>query len=230
MFALIKQSAFALLYAILFSASILACHSSVCTYRTPDKTAFDKAVLSPALRDSIRHSTIMIGMPYSVVRSVFSKCKGDTAIVVASSGSRQVLDESEGLFSHFHDPGIQIYLDKYRTSQGMLYIWYGNMNYYRAEIAQGDSVFLYSDSRIDTANVVSLATKQILRINKSMKNVKAIPYAEIHSREFIGKQSFLYDLAALDTTSIKQQTQSKAEYPVLHLELGSTVITSFHWK
>src|SRR4051812_1583644 len=129
-------------------AVILASCSHICTIGTPDRTAFDAMILSPALRDSIGHNTIALGMPYSVIRMSFGRCGSDTAIAVASSGSRQPLDESEGLYSHFHDPNIQIYLDKYKTSQGNLFIWYGNTNFYRAEAVKGDSVFLYTGSRI----------------------------------------------------------------------------------
>src|SRR5438552_18597702 len=92
-------------------AVILASCSHICTIGTPDRTAFDAMVLSPSLRDSIRHNTITVGMPYSVIRMAFGGCGSDTAIAVASSGSRQPLDESEGLYSHFHHPNITTNLD-----------------------------------------------------------------------------------------------------------------------
>jgi hypothetical protein len=197
---------------------------------TPDLAAFGNVVLSPALRDSISHNTLTLGMPYSAVRSVFAGCGCDTFIAVASSGSRQPLDESEGLYSHFHDPNIQIYLNKYKTASGDLYIWYGNLNFYRAEVSKNDSIFLYSLRGIDTATVASLTKPQILRIAHPIMPGSLVPYAEIHSREHVGQVSYWYDLNVLDTVTVKQQSQTTAEYPILHMELGTTPVASFHWK
>src|SRR5579872_2068829 len=78
--------------------------SHICITGTPDLTAFGNVVLSPALRDSMSHYVLTVGMPYDAVRMVFGGCGSDTSIAVASGGSRQALDESEGLYSHFHDP------------------------------------------------------------------------------------------------------------------------------
>ena len=222
-----KNITFALLLAVFV---FLESCSHICMTGTPDLAAFGNMVLSPALRDSMSHNTLTIGMPYSAVRMVFGGCGSDTSIAVASSGSRQALDESEGLYSHFHDPNIQIYLNKYKTAQGDLFIWYGNMNFYRAEVSKNDSIFLYSLRGIDTATIASLTKPQILRTAQAMIPGSLVPYAEIHSREHIGKVSYWYDLNVLDTVTVKQQTQTTPEYPILHMELGTTPITSFHWK
>jgi hypothetical protein len=196
----------------------------------PNLAVFGNVVLSPALRDSMSHNALTIGMPYSAVRIVFGGCGCDTSIAVASSGSRQALDETEGLYSHFHDPNIQIYLNKYKTASGDLYIWYGNMNFYRAEISKNDSLFLYSLSRIDTARVTSLTKSQALRADRSLVSGTVYPYAEIHSREHIGNVSYWYRLDVIDSVTIKQESQTTPDYPILHMELGTTPITSFHWK
>ncbi|MEP7233890.1 MAG: hypothetical protein ABI778_01220, partial [Ignavibacteriota bacterium] len=168
--------------------------------------------------------------PSSAVRMVFGGCGCDTSIAVASSGSRQPLDETEGIYSHFHDPNIQMYLNKYQTSQGDLFIWYGNMNFYRAEISKNDSIFLYSSAGIHMARVSSLTKPQVLRTDRAVAGGSSYPYAEIHSREHVGQISYWYDLDAIDTVTIKQQSQSTALYPIVHMELGTTPITSFHWK
>jgi hypothetical protein len=204
--------------------------SHVCITSTPDLSAFRNAVLSPSLQDSMSHNTLTLGMPYSAVRSVFGGCGCDTSIAVASSGSRQPLDESEGLYSHFHDPNIQIYLNKYKTASGDLFIWYGNMNFYRAEVSKSDSIILYSLGRIDTAIVASLTKPQVLRTAHAITPGLLVPYAEIHSREHVGSVSYWYDLNVIDTVTVKQQSQTTAEYPILHMELGTTPIKSFHWK
>ncbi len=169
-------------------------------------------------------------MPYAVVRAVFSGCKGDTAIPVASIGSRQMLDEREGLFSHFHDPNIQVYMDIYPTDKGDLYIWYLNPDFYRSEVSKADSIFLYSESKVDTAKVVSLTKPRVLTISKPLTANLSIPYAEIRSREQIGQVSYWYGLTMLDQTTLKQQPQSTPNYPIVHLELEKTVIKSFSWK
>jgi len=217
-------------FSLLFAAMLLlhSCHHT-CTYGTADLTAFKGFVLSPALRDSMSNNTVCLGMPYSTVRMIFGGCSCDTSIAVASSGSRQPLDETEGLYSHFHDPNIQMYLNKYKTSQGNLYIWYGNMNFYRAEVSKNDSLFLYSPGSMEFARVSSLSKPQMLRADRSLP-VGSYPYAEIHSREHVGSASYWYHLDAIDSVTIKQQSQTTADYPILHMELGTTPVSSFHWK
>ncbi len=222
-----KNISFVLLIA---ACALLESCSHVCVSGTPDLASFGNTVLSQALRDSMSHNVLALGMPYSAVRMVFGGCGCDTSIAVASSGSRQALDETEGLYSHFHDPNIQIYLNKYKTSQGDLFIWYGNMNFYRAEISKNDSVFLYSLHGIDSGTVSSLTKPQILRLANAVVPGTPVPYAEIHSREHVGQVTYWYDLNMIDTVTLKQQTQTTAEYPILHMELGTTPISSFHWK
>lgn len=231
MFFLPKPSAVAASAAMIALSFIFSNCSSVCVTRDVDQAAFKDVILSQPLRDSLSANTLCVGMPYSVIRALYSGCSCDTAIAVASSGSRQPLDETEGLYSHFHDPNIQIYLDKYKTPQGTLSVWYGNMNFYRAEIVKNDSVFTYSASaKIDTGIVASLTKAQIIKLSKAIENVSAVPYAEIHSREHIGKISYWYDLSMIDAQTLKQQSQSLALYPILHMELGTTVINSFRFK
>ncbi len=224
---LLKYRSFILIFVTL---AVLQSCSHICMTGTPDLAAFGNTVLSPALRDSMSHNTLTIGMPYSAVRMVFGGCGSDTSIAVASNGSRQALDETEGLYSHFHDPNIQIYLNKYKTPQGDLFIWYGNMNFYRAEVSKNDSLFLYLPSGIDTARVSSLTKSQVLRADRSLVNGTVYPYAEIHSREHVGLISYWYHLDIIDSVTIKQESQTTPDYPILHMELGTSPITSFHWK
>jgi len=217
--------------AVFFAAmTMLVSCSHICTYGTPDISAFNQFVLSQSLRDSLSHNTLTIGMPYSVVRMLFSGCGSDTSIQVAASGHRQELLETEGLYKTFQDPNIQMYLNKYKTSQGDLYIWYGNMNFYKAGISKNDSVVLYSVSKINSAHITSLLTSQKFHTDSVLIKNTIIPFAEIHSRENIGNITYWYDLKVIDSVTVKQETQATSQYPILHMELGTTPITSFHWR
>lgn len=219
------------LSAILFLLPVftLSCIHRPITYGTPDMERFKKSVYSRSLTDSIEHKALTPGMPYFVSREVFMNCNGDTAIPVASTGSRQKLDEREGLFSHFHDPGIEVYLDRYQTDRGTLCIWYGNPTFYRFNVMAKDTMVAFGQDGTDTARILYLLKSFSLRLEKSTR-ASAIPYAEIHHREQNGQISFWYNLAMVDSTTIKLNPQKKSEYPIFRLELDNKEITSFTWK
>jgi hypothetical protein len=222
-----KRLTFCLLLAV--SAFLQSC-SSICATHAPDIAAFDKIVLSQAFRDSIRNNTLTVGMPYSAVRMVFGGCGSDTSIQVAALGHRQELIEHEGLYSTSQDPNIQVFLNTYKTPQGDLYIWYGNMNFYKAGISANDSAVLYSSSGILPAHVSSLVSSQKFCTDRKLIKGTAIPYAEIYSHDDATVVSYWYDLSVSDSVTVRQKTQSTPNYPVIHMELGTTVVTSFHWK
>ena len=217
-------------FVLLVAALLLASCCPVCMTGTPDQAVFEKAVLSQALRDSLKNNTLTLGMPYSAVRMVFPGCIPDKSIQVAASGHRQELLETEGMYSTFQDANIQTFVNKFKTSQGDLYIWYGNVDFYKAGISAGDSVVLYSASNIIPAHVTSLLTSQKFRTELTLTKGMAIPYAEIYAHDGAASVSYWYDLSVSGTDTIKQKTQSTPNYPILHMELGKTVITSFHWK
>ena len=213
---------------LLFLALNLSCAPSTCLYENPDKARFNHLVLSSALQDSLQHNVITIGMPYFVVQQVFQNCSEDTAIPVASIGSRQKLVERQGLYSRSHDPDIEIYLAEYRTAKGMLRVWYRDPDFYRLKSVSGDRILLFGLDQIDTAVILSLAGPLKLRISKNLKEA-TIPYAEILHKNPVGKRTSWYHLTVSDSTVILGD-QVRSEYPIFRLELNDNSITSFRWK
>ncbi|MBI3365144.1 MAG: hypothetical protein HY033_09580 [Ignavibacteriae bacterium] len=217
--------------AILCFLSLLgiSCVRHPVTFGKPDLQRFRTSVHSQSLLDSIRQNVLAVGMPHFVVREIFLSCDGDTEIPVASIGSRQKLDEHEGLFSHFHDPGIEVYLDRYKTERGTLLVWYGNPTFYRFGVMAKDTLYAYGEQEIDTSRVLWLLKPFSLRLEKRMHTTD-IPYAEIHHREQKGQISYWYNLTMIDSTAINLNPQKKNEYPIFRLEFDDKQITSFKWN
>lgn len=213
----------------LLSLVDISCANRPVSYSTPDIGQFKKSVYSQTLIDSIQHNVLTVGMPYFVVREIFMNCDGDTVIPVASIGSRQKLDEHEGLFSHFHDEGIEVYLDRYKTEQGTLLVWYGNPTFYRLNIMAKDTMYVFGENGIDTARVLYLLKPFTLCLEKNT-SITSIPYAEIHHREQNGQVSYWYNLSMIDSNVISLNPQKKSQYPIYRLELNNDEITSFRWK
>ena len=216
-----------LLGVIAFMAN--SCASHYCVRGEPDRARFQKLVLSQRLVDSLQQHVLTEGMPYFVVQDVFRGCDGDTDIPVASIGSRQKLDENEGLFSHFHDPSIEVYLDRYMTERGNLLVWYGNPTFYRSKVMARDTMYVFSQDGIDTTGILSLLKPFTLRLERKPRT-NFVSHAEIRHREQNKGISYWYNLSMVDSNVIALNPQKKSEYPICRLELNNEKITSFNWK
>lgn len=206
-----------------------SCVSHYCVYGEPDRDRFQNLVRSQELVDSLQQHALTKGMPYFVIRDIFRSCDGDSGIPVASIGSRQKLDETEGLFSHYHDPGIQVYLDRYTTERGKLFVWYANPTFYRSTLMEKDTMCLFGENGIDTARVLSLLDPFLLQLTKKPRN-SSISYAEVHSRRQKGVIAFFYNLSMVDSNLITLNPQKKSEYPIYRLELNNDEVPSFRWR
>jgi hypothetical protein len=208
---------------------VISCVNRYCVYGEPDQDRFQNLVRSQRLVDSLQHHALTKGMPYFVVRDIFRSCDGDTGIPVASIGSRQKLDETEGLYSHYHDPSIEVWLDRYTTERGDLLIWYGNPTFYRSQIMEKDTIYLFGENGCDTARVYFLLDPSLLRLTRQPRG-SSFPYAEVHSRRQNGLVNFFYNLSMVDSNLVTINPQKRSEYPVYRLEMNNNEIQSFKWR
>lgn len=216
-----------LLGAIAFMAN--SCASHYCVRGEPDRVRFQKLVRSQRLIDSLQQHVLTEGMPYFVVQDVFRGCDGDTDIPVASIGSHQKLDETEGLISHYHDASIEVHLDRYTTERGGLLVWYGNPTFYRLNVMARDTMYIFGPDGIDTTAILCLLKPSTLRLERKPR-ANFVSHAEIRHREQNGMISYWYNLSMLDSNVITLNPQKKSEYPVYRLDLDNEKTTSFNWK
>jgi hypothetical protein len=186
-------------------------------------------VRSQRLIDSLQQHVLTQGMPYFVVQGVFRGCDGDTDIPVASIGSRQKLDETEGLFSHFHDPNIEVYLARYTTERGNLLVWYGNPTFYRSKVMARDTMYVFGQDGIDTTGILCLLNPFELRLERKLR-ATSVSHAEIRHRQQNKGISYWYNLSMVDSNVITLNPQKKSEYPIYRLELNNEEIPSFNWR
>lgn len=216
---------------VLLSASLFAfagCPGSR-ELAAPDVDYFNRVVASPALRDSLRNNALTAGMPIVVAEQVFRHCKVDTLVAVASVGSRQPLREREGLYSQFHDPNIEVYLNTYQTPKGKLYVWYRDPDFYRLNVMGKDSIYLYWNGQSARARIEYLLKPTLLMLDQPI-STNAITTAEIRSREQPGKVTYWYNLSVLAGNAIRLEAQQKDLYPIMHLELENNPVPSFRWR
>jgi hypothetical protein len=207
----------------------VSCVSRHCLYGEPDRDRFQKLVRSPRLIDSLQQHVLTQGMPYFVVQNVFRGCDGDTDIPVASIGSRQKLDETEGLFSHFHDPSMGVYLARYATERGDLLVWYGNPTFYQSKVMARDTMYMFEQNGIDTTGILCLLNPFTLRLERKHR-ANSVSHAEIRHREQNKGTSYWYNLSMVDSNVIALNPQKKSEYPIYRLELNNEEIPSFNWS
>lgn len=205
----------------------LSCTSN-CLFKDPDLQKFNSLVSSKSIQDSLKHKIITVGMPYFVIEDVFTDCKRERGIPVASIGSQQELLESEGLGRVYHNPSLKTYLDIYNTSKGVLKIWYGYFTFYSLEVERNDLILFYNKETIDTAKILYLIEPGRLRIDKNL-NYDLIQYSEIHHKEQTGKVTFWYDVSIMDS-NVVLNPGGMDYYPIYRMELDNKEVKSFHLK
>ena len=116
---------------ILLFTSLLFLLQIGCTHypvlQEPDTQMFNQTIYSKALQDSLAEGKLTEGMPHFVVSQLFKDYSAgdkELKIPVATLGSKQRLEEEEGWSRKYVDPNVNVFLDKYETSKGRLYIWY----------------------------------------------------------------------------------------------------------
>jgi hypothetical protein len=167
-------------------------------------------------------------MPNYIFVEILKSCSIESGIQVASFGSIQKLLNYGPYGQVIQDPHIKIYLDKYSTPKGTLYVWYGYQDFYSMKTELNDTLILYSNDKIDTALVLYLTTPRELRIDKDLEYTN-VNYSEIHHQNPDIIISYYYNMRVQDSV-VNLKTSGKDLYPVYHLILDNKVINSFRYR
>ena len=201
---------------------------------SPDYERFEKVVASPALRDSLQHGLITRGIPYFVVDQIFTRVGGDRKIPVPSVGSRQRLEEREGLGRVYLDPNIRVFMDVYDTEAGKLTVWYRYLDFYRAEVAENDKFILYGRNSIDSGAVQYLRDRFTLVLKDTLKSLAgqdSLYGVIVPEPDNPVQPSYWYPLTLSDQGyRITFRPTNFEYYPVEALELKGNPVASFQWK
>ena len=223
------------LYAPLFLFALLQACAKPMPFSEPDREKFLRAVASPALRDSLQHSTFAVGMPYFVAAEICKNQKGVRRVAVASPGSRQPLRETEGFGRRYVDPTIQIFLDEYETTRGRLRIWYQRPDFYRLHVASGDTLVVFWQEQSPRALVQFLHHENSLFLTQGMNMLPAETKLDGEIRHVNAPDarstSHWYNLKLWqDRQTLVLTSLSHESYPIVWMELEGETITSFAWK
>ena len=205
--------------------------------QNPDIQMFNKTVYSPSLRDSLLRGKLSGGMPYFVVNQLFKNWTGgikETQIPVASLGSKQRLQESEGWGRKFVNPNTSIFLDKYEISGGTLFIWYERPNFYAADVSGRDTLIIFQNDIVLHSVINCLNNSTVLTVKDSLPKIPAHKslYAEVHYNDHPWRTvSYWYKIEILSNAKTFRIGDINYEmYPVEILELNNEPVSSFDWK
>ena len=119
---------------ILFFLQLGCSHYPV--LQEPDIQKFKQIVSSELLRDSLLNGKLTVRMPRNVVTKLFGNYDSgskEVTIPVATLGGKQRLEE-RGWNRKYVDPNINVFLNRYETSEGRLFVWYQRPDFYRMDV------------------------------------------------------------------------------------------------
>jgi hypothetical protein len=229
------------LLSLVIVASLLILLQIGCTQypvlQEPDLQRFDQTVYSEALRDSLINGKLTAGMPYFVVSQLFKNYSSglkEVQIPVATLGSKQRLEESEGWNRKYVDPDIKVFLDKYETSEGKLYVWYQRPDFYTMDVSARDTLCIYYQDTVYCSVINYLNKSSMLTLKDSLT---ALPlhtnlYAEIRYLEHRWRKvSCWYNVEILSNKkSFRLKDINYELYPVEILEFNNEPVSSFNWR
>ncbi|HVO75689.1 MAG TPA: hypothetical protein VMT35_16780 [Ignavibacteriaceae bacterium] len=203
----------------------------------PDITSFRNQVGNTSLLDSLMKGKLTPGMPYYIAEEIFKEWPENlkkTKIPVASLGSKQELEETEGWGRIYSDPDIRIFMDEYETKKGKLKIWYQFPDFYRLDVSGGDSLFVFLDDTVFSSPVSALRKARVLSIKDSFPQIPRSKnlYSEIHYTDHPWRKiSYWYTLNILsDGKTFMLKDLNYKIYPIELLELNDEPVTSFSWR
>jgi hypothetical protein len=204
---------------------------------TPDTARFEKYVLSPSLRDSLRAGKLTPGMPYFVAAELFAQWdEKEKKIPVASVGSTQELLNREGWDRIYVDPGIKVYMLNVKTANSRVTLWYRNPTFYAMNVSWKDTLFLASQNNTAAAVIGGILTSSLLRVTDSLEGFSRSDtlYGEVHYVENTQSDlpvSYWYMLQLLrDNKTVKVLPVSFEYYPIERIELDGNPVTSYQWR
>jgi hypothetical protein len=217
-----------LIIALNLPVILFSCNGSNGNYQEPILTEFDSLVSSEMLHDSIKNGILVRGMPMYIFKYVMKNWFVETR-TVASFGSTQDLVNYGDFGDVYVDPGLKKYLDIYNTPQGLLYVWYGNEDFFSRKLEQNDSLLFFNDDKtIDTSIVGCLEGPRKLTISKSLEK-KHVCLLETRQVSNTYKNSYFYNVS-INGANINLKTIGMNLYPVYILELDGKIVGSFKYK
>lgn len=203
----------------------------------PDMDRFNLTVLSPALRDSLLAGKLTPGMPHFVSSQLFedwTTSNMETKIPVASLGSKQRLEEVEAWGRDYVDPDSKVFLDKYETEKGKLYVWYQRPDFYTMDVSARDTLCVFLDDTVLCSVIEYLKNSKTLTVRDSLQQIpgKTNLYAEIRYQEHAWREfspwyriQFLKKYKSYILKDLNYET-----YPIELLEFNGEPVSSFKWR
>ncbi len=162
----------------------------------PDAQKFNQTVYSESLQDSLMNGKLTAGMPHFVVSQLFKNYSAESIeikVPVATLGGKQRLEEEEGWSRKYVDPNINIFLDRYETSDGKLYIWYQRPDFYRMDVSARDTLCVFFEDTVYCSVINYLNKSSVLTIRDSLPQIPVHTslYAEIRLQRSSVASGFL---------------------------------------
>jgi len=203
----------------------------------PDFQMFNKTVYSESLRDSLQQGKLAAGMPYFVVSQLFKNWTGglqELKIPVATLGSKQRLEEEEGWGRKYVDPNIKVFLDKYETSDGKLYVWYQKPDFYTMDVSARDTLFIFLGDTVYYSVINYLNKSSVLTVRDSLSQIPVSTnfYSEVHYNDHPWREvSNWYNIQILSNRKTFKLGDINYElYPIELLEFNKEPVSSFKWR
>jgi len=203
----------------------------------PDISSFKNQAGNTSLADSLMKGKLTAGMPYYVAEEIFKNWPENlkrTKIPVASLGSKQQLEETEGWGRIYSDPDIRIFMDEYETKKGKLTIWYQFPDFYRFDVSGGDTLVIFLGDTIVSSPVYGLRKSRVISITDTFPQIPRNKnlYSEIHYNDHPWRKiSYWYTLNALSGgQAFMLKDLNYKIYPIELLEFNDEPVSSFNWR
>jgi hypothetical protein len=178
-----------------------------------------------------------MGMLRFVVHQLFYNYDSgskEIIIPVATLGSKQRLEEEEGWNRKYVDPNINVFLDKYETSEGRLYVWYQRPDFYRMDVSARDTLCVFYEDTVYCSVINYLNKSSVLTVRDSLPQipVRTNLYAEIRYNDHPWREvSYWYNIEILSNAKTFKLGETNFEfYPIELLELNNEPVSSFKWR
>ena len=203
----------------------------------PDTQMFDQTIYSKALQDSLAEGKLTEGMPHFVLSQLFKDYSAgdkELKIPVATLGSKQRLEEEEGWSRKYVDPNIKVFLDKYETCEGRLYVWYQRPDFYSMDVSARDTLCVFYEDTVFCSVINYLNKSSVLTVRDSIPQLPAQTslYAEIRYNDHPWREvSYWYNIEILSNAKTFKLGETNYElYPIELLELNNEPVSSFKWR
>jgi len=176
-------------------------------------------------------------MPRFVVNQLFNNYDSgskEIIIPVATLGSKQRLEEEEGWNRKYVDPDINVFLDKYETCEGRLYVWYQRPDFYRMDVSARDTLCVFYEDTVYCSVINYLNKSSVLTVRDSLPQIPVSTslFAEIRYNDHPWREvSYWYNIEILSNAKTFKLGDTNFEfYPIELLEFNNEPVSSFKWR